>query len=276
MLMGVDINVGWSTAHEILVGSVAGVNYGTVEMCSSSGDILVTDTPGGGREVNSGGLVGTNGGTVKNCHSSVNVTGTGETGGIVGKNGKDVIFCYATGKIELTHSTNSSCGGVVGSNEQSNSQGAVKNCVAMNPSLKAINHNTLGRVVGRYEHTVQKNYARADMTIVVSPGFGANTITSAANGKDGESVSENLYSTQKWWSSNLGPFFSFGKDAWKWSNDHKLPLLNFESENMGLIFLDPNELKPLLMQKPELKIKDIKFPNPSITAPVNRRSTIRR
>ncbi|MDR1573214.1 MAG: S-layer homology domain-containing protein [Clostridiales Family XIII bacterium] len=75
--------------------SVAGVNNGTVENCSSSGSISAN---GGGSDRGTGGIVGTNYGTVSDCHSTAEVYNAyRRAGGIVGYNDGIIEDCWFAG-----------------------------------------------------------------------------------------------------------------------------------------------------------------------------------
>ena len=69
------------------IGSICGVNYGTIKNCSFQGNVS-------GRE-SVGGIVGTNesSGTVTGCSTSGRITGYYTTGGIAGKNHGVLTYC---------------------------------------------------------------------------------------------------------------------------------------------------------------------------------------
>ena len=68
------------------VGAITGQNWGTIENCSVSGNVI-------GSSVNSyiGGIVGQHyGGTITDCHSSATVEGITYIGGIAGQNNASI------------------------------------------------------------------------------------------------------------------------------------------------------------------------------------------
>ena len=83
---------------------IAGINYGTVENCMSTGDVKAN---GGGGTRGSGGIVGSNLGTVRYCYSSAYIYNAfRRAGGIVGYNVNDgtnvgtVEYCFFIGYAE--------------------------------------------------------------------------------------------------------------------------------------------------------------------------------
>lgn len=79
-------------------GGISGVNYGTIENCSSTAAVSGT--------YQTGGIVGSNAGRIINCYNRGNVTSTVENaGGITGRNALDnvnsgeIINCYNTGRV---------------------------------------------------------------------------------------------------------------------------------------------------------------------------------
>ena len=76
------------TEEKECIGSICGVNYGTIRGCSFAGSINGRDTVGG--------IAGTNAvtGFIVNCNISGHVAGYYMTGGIVGTNHGTVSWCY--------------------------------------------------------------------------------------------------------------------------------------------------------------------------------------
>ena len=76
------------TEEKECIGSICGVNYGTIRNCSFMGSISGRDTVGG--------IAGTNGvtGFIVNCNIKGHVAGYYMTGGIVGVNHGSVSWCY--------------------------------------------------------------------------------------------------------------------------------------------------------------------------------------
>jgi len=90
-----------STAY---IGSLVGVNLGTVSNSYSTGSVT--------GNISVGGLVGSNTGTVSNSYSTGNVTSDYGAGGLVGANNGTLSDSYSTGNV----TGNSSVGGLVGYN----------------------------------------------------------------------------------------------------------------------------------------------------------------
>ena len=90
-----------STAY---IGSLVGVNLGTVSNSYSTGSVT--------GNISVGGLVGSNTGTVSNSYSTGNVTSDYGAGGLVGANNGTLSNSYSTGNV----TGNSSVGGLVGYN----------------------------------------------------------------------------------------------------------------------------------------------------------------
>ncbi|HPS02227.1 MAG TPA: GLUG motif-containing protein [Candidatus Sumerlaeota bacterium] len=103
------------------VGSLAGVNNGTLMNCSASG--IVT-----GRGTKIGGLVGINKGTLTQCFAGGEVEAKYDTaGGLVGYNNKGSLsLCFSGGTV----TGNSRVGGLVGSS----SAGSISDCFATGPA----------------------------------------------------------------------------------------------------------------------------------------------
>jgi len=122
----VNINISVSSDDDYKVGGIAGVNFGNVIQCHSTGSVS------GGEFV--GGLVGHNGGNVAVCYSTCAVTGIrmipywivwpgwpGERLVEAGEGGVGGLVGYNTGSIDMSYSTgavsgNDCVGGLVGAN----------------------------------------------------------------------------------------------------------------------------------------------------------------
>jgi hypothetical protein len=104
----VDVNIAGSGG---CIGSVAGINAGTVTRCYSTGAVT------GNWRV--GGLVGYNdSGDVTQCYSTGAVSGSADIGGLVGCNYfGDVTQCYSTSAVTGPWPFDSSVGGLVGDND---------------------------------------------------------------------------------------------------------------------------------------------------------------
>lgn len=116
----------------LLVGSICGVNYGTIENCNNSA--TVTAKSYNGEDVNgnySGGITGYNEttGNIVNCSNSGNITSTngnsswngGWAAGIAGYSNGNISDCNNSGEINTKHYR---AGGIVGTFQK----GTIKNC----------------------------------------------------------------------------------------------------------------------------------------------------
>jgi len=180
---------------------------------------------------------------VQNCYATGNVSGRSSRfiGGVAGSNTNydnsstprgTVQNCYATGSVSNSGSiisTNDGFGGVVGYNEGWN---AVRNCVALNPSVITNNNNSsIGRVAGRNHDIMANNYARDDMTTMYGSIF-IYEPTANRNGKDGAHVTNSAigellgrprYNVQSFWSSTMGWDFT---NVWQWGSNSRPILRN--------------------------------------------------
>jgi len=196
------------------VGGVVGHNSGTVRNCFVRGSTTshrVYASSTGSSYV--GGITGSVPGlsTVENCYTNIAVEGAGDyVGGIAGYTYRGTIrYCYARGTVKGSSYT----GGIVGqaSVQSLPSAGAVRSCVALNPSITANNSSVtnIGRVFGEGNGTTQYslNYARMDLQFIgvtYSP-------TSNSAGKDGQTIAagtgDTQYNSKYFWETTVG--FSF-------------------------------------------------------------------
>ena len=96
------------------LGGFVDENYGTIEECVATGNVIGF--------IDIGGFVGYNGGTINNCIAAGNVTGNQYIGGFVGQNyGGTITGCIVTG-----NAIGGEAGGFVGENVQ----GTITNCIA--------------------------------------------------------------------------------------------------------------------------------------------------
>jgi The GLUG motif len=156
----VDANV-TSTAY---IGSLVGVNLGTVNNSYSTGSVTGNFSVGGlvgsngdtvsnsystcnvNSDYGAGGLTGGNVGTVSNSYSTGSVTSQEGVGGLVAANNGTVSNCYSTGSV----TGNSSVGGLVAANN-----GTVSNCY----STGNVTGNTyVGGLVGGNTGTVSNSF----------------------------------------------------------------------------------------------------------------------
>jgi uncharacterized repeat protein (TIGR02543 family) len=237
-LVGVNITGG------IIVGSVAGVNGGTVTNCSVTGNLTNSSSDGG-----FGGVVGQNHGTVSNCYFIGNIEsvfaggvvslntygaivtnsysmgniGGSPAGGIVASNGGSITYCYSTASItcNIDNPSSNACGGLsgmcaVGGDFESNTE--MSNNVALNPSIIIMIPDVYtGRVVGfDYHSPLSNNYARADMTVTSS----SYTSDYGLNKKDGADITAAQWNSASWWQNTV----HFDPTVWNLVNG-KLPTL---------------------------------------------------
>jgi hypothetical protein len=124
-----------STAY---IGTLVGLNHGTVSNSYSSGGVTGI--------LSVGGLVGYSDGTMSNSYSTGNATSDNGVGGLAGGNSGTIINSYATGGVTGT----SYVGGLVGANN-----GTVSNSY----SLGNVTGNSLvGGLVGYSESTVSHSF----------------------------------------------------------------------------------------------------------------------
>ena len=135
-------------------------------------------------------------------------------GGIVGVmryTGTSVSNCYSTASLESkplsTTTSDSYVGGIVGNGSWNPDKpdGTIKNCYALNTSIKALDdHVTVGKIAGKAsESVISGNYALDDMRIsagVINTGEGEATLNgasiTAANAKKASSYSN--WNTDNW------------------------------------------------------------------------------
>ena len=120
------------------IGSLVGVNLGTVSNSHSSGSVTGILSPGG--------LVGTNLGTVSNSYSTGNVTGDTGAGGLAGGNSGTIINSYASGGV----TGQQGAGGLVGT-----SNGTVVNSYSVG---SVTGNDNIGGLVGYSEGTVSNSF----------------------------------------------------------------------------------------------------------------------
>ncbi len=120
------------------IGSLVGVNLGTVSNSYSTGSVTCSLSPGG--------LVGNNLATVSNSYSTANVTGDTNAGGLAGGNSGTVINSYATGGV----TGEQFAGGLLGT-----SNGTVVSCYSVG---SVIGIDNIGGLVGYSEGTVSNSF----------------------------------------------------------------------------------------------------------------------
>jgi len=225
-------HAGGSIAGEGEVGGLVGDNKsGTLGKSYATGSVE------GGHSI--GGLVGANSGEVHHSYATSSVEGFGSTGGLAGSNWSlgGVYNSYATGKvkggggwaigglvgvdnggkIEKSYATGSvegynEVGGLVG---QSN--GTVRNSVALAPNILAAHIDigtSIGRVVGYPSGILSDNYARGDMELYLSGTPYVPTFTTARHdAKDG--ATHSMFNALFFWTTLVSWDFSAQGD-WEW------------------------------------------------------------
>jgi hypothetical protein len=164
----------YSRSWEVAAGAVAACNYsGAIKNVVSTVTVSVTQTGSGNTWA--GGIAGENGGTIEDCSSGGDVyldktggSGTPGAGGIAGRNYDGIINrCYAYGNISSTGGSDYT-GGIVGTNWNSSATATISNCAALNSKVynTSTSINYQGRVAG-YNNggTLTNNHAYADMQI---------------------------------------------------------------------------------------------------------------
>ena len=99
--------------YDSYVGDITGKNQGTITGCATMGSVKVAN----GTYV--GGIVGWHvNGTITDCHSSATVEGIAYIGGVAGQSNDIITACYSTGNVTAKKNSldDSFAGGVVGLN----------------------------------------------------------------------------------------------------------------------------------------------------------------
>jgi hypothetical protein len=140
-----DIN-----SYKSFVGSLVGLNSGTVSNSYSTGNVT-------GESYFVGGLIGYNrDGTVSNSYSTGNVTGESfDVGGLVGENYGNISNSYSTGNVT---GESYNVGGLVGDNYKGN----ISNSYSTG---NVTGEEEVGGLVGQNDNTVSNSYWNSDSTI---------------------------------------------------------------------------------------------------------------
>ena len=173
------VSITFSIESKRYVGGLVGANQGTVDGCSSSGNL--SNANSGVESI--GGLVGENFGVasvVKNSQSSVNVTGGSYAGGLVGMNYGTVDNSYASGTITGV----GRIGGLVGRNQSVSptERGVVTNSYSTGNVTGSgtyvggfIGHNSfyyIGQVLGYVENCYSTGTVTATAIAPTAPNVG--------------------------------------------------------------------------------------------------------
>ena len=148
------------------VGSIAGINYGTIEDCTNHskasasyyvGGIagenngLITGCSNTADMSNAGGIATRNYGTISDCTNSGNITSTSSCGGITRWNYGTIINCTNSGVI-------SGSSGAVGGISYTNADGKISHCVntgAVKGTGTSTTNERVGGIIGWNEGTIE-------------------------------------------------------------------------------------------------------------------------
>ena len=233
--------------NELNVGSVAGVNRGTIENVSSSVNVRSQNNKyyDDSSFANAGGIVGVNrGGIIKNCYSTGNVTaqitrpaaGGANAGGIAGyvDNSGSIAICWAIGTIEAVSNNNDNAfaGGIVG---YINATGFVEHCVTRGRTINASGNSgnlndKAGRIFGGENNgNFNNNFANSFAGAVRVNG---SDVTGAQGDKNGGGISTSQLDS---WTTG-GPGWTLNtqnnantNNPWYWHGVNACPILWFES-----------------------------------------------
>ncbi|HOK36351.1 MAG TPA: T9SS type A sorting domain-containing protein [Paludibacteraceae bacterium] len=193
-----------------------------VKTCYATGNVIASTA---GRNL-LGGFAGDirESNNVQNCYARGDVNGNQNIGGFAGHIARATVQnCYATGAVTGVDNV----GGLVGYLEENNSTSAIKNSVALNPSITrgSGTNNTFGAAIGKTTVTdatrYSVNYSFNEMALP------SGTLTGLACNQISK---EDINLARNWWdiSSSTGYYATIGTvnppDVWIFA-DHKLPIL---------------------------------------------------
>ncbi len=165
----------------LFIGSLVGLNNGSVKACSAEGTLSGTVTSSGFESsVAIGGIIGyNNSGTVEECFANCTVSSNSTSklscaGGLIGflKSG-NIENCYATGTVEanygasVTDKNSAAAGGLVGHN----SAGVITNCYATGTAKAISDPNGVsfaGGLIGSNMSTVTNCYSIGNVTAIAN------------------------------------------------------------------------------------------------------------
>ncbi|MCL2720317.1 MAG: hypothetical protein FWD47_03140 [Treponema sp.] len=191
-----------SSPQNIAIGTVAGINNGTIKNILSNVTININN----GNQNNVqyiGGITGRNYGIITNCYNIGNImgrsTGMNRVGGITGINevGGTIDFCWNSAVIEGGDLSTRQIGGIAGRIEG----GSITNCAVINSTIRTGNDaasHEIGRIVGNtgggnLNYNFSDNVSFSKPTLVVTPVV-------LITGKDGDNF---VSAVQANWVSNL-------------------------------------------------------------------------
>ena len=158
------------------VGSLAGVNGGTIRLSSATGRI---GAHAGGGTVYAGGLVGSNTGSIVSSYSEAEIMDSpAAAGGLAGHNSSSgrIVASYATG-IAVTSGNGAYLGGLVGHN-----QGALTATYSRSPVKATGNTAAVGGLVGYNQRTTATSTTQGTITASYALGPVAATGTNPSVG----------------------------------------------------------------------------------------------
>ncbi len=194
----------YSSYSDAYVGALAGEVSGTVENCSSSGNVSCSSS-----NAFVGGLVSFSVGNLKNCHSSCDVISSGAysyAGGLISQiAGSSITNCYATGDVTGSDYV----GGLVG-----DCAGSVSNSYATGDvTCSGYSGGGFAGYTDQAAHTISNCYATGDVSATGDDshiggfmGYTNNTITNCfATGSVGSAGKGNVSTV------NVGGFVGFSE-----------------------------------------------------------------
>ncbi len=228
----------WIKSEDSIAGGLAGslMGSGKIENCFVTGSVNSSYLTGGLVAV-----MNNPSAKIKNSYSSADVSGGENVGGIVASiNSGSVEGSYSSGIVLGMDKV----GGIVGEYFGSDSSQRVKNCVALNPSIKG--NTNVSRVIGSvadltsHKGEMSNNYAFNGMTIRV--GDTPKDIDAGLDKQDGGDLSISRIYRGDFWTDDC----NFDDSIWI-IEDNKLPILQgFKSGSQpdaGGIYLVPKDIR---------------------------------
>ena len=173
------------------VGTLAGVNGGTIRLSSATGRISAHAEGG---TIYAGGLVGSNTGSIVSSYAEVEIMDSpAVAGGLAGHNGSSgrIVASYATG-IAVTSGNGAYLGGLVGHN-----QGAITATYSRSPVKASGNTAAVGGLVGYNQRTTATSTTQGTITASYALGpvvaTGANPSVGGLVGKNSGGVATDSY-----------------------------------------------------------------------------------
>ncbi len=220
------------------LGGLVGYNYGPIENCFSTGNIIGGDMTG-----NIGGIAGYSGWDIKNCYTTGNIVGATGLGGIVGVNWGNIHNNYTTGAIKGIHALNrGNVGGIVGSNENYQSSANIQNCAAVNLSINA--PMNVNRIAGKKGSGPLSNNFALD-SLLVNNTIIEPTSTDPADSVFGMNKSLSELQTQVTYQNGLAWDFVNNWSIWE---NNSFPYFKWQSSPAKITEINKQILKGELQQ----------------------------